>query len=116
MTTLRVMMRPMDNSAFFIPDILAVEVDTVAYIESVDSPGDVDVMRDQQRLSRRKLNDESFGVANRLNRSPERESPCPRLGPVRRWPYSQMRDQWSRRRAIPYAVQWLDRDWSTRRK
>ena len=30
MTTLRVMMRPMDNSAFFIPDILAVEADTVA--------------------------------------------------------------------------------------
>jgi hypothetical protein len=50
MTTLWVMMRPMDNSAFFIPDILAVEADTVAYIQSVDSPGNVDVMRDQQRL------------------------------------------------------------------
>ena len=60
MTTLRVMMRPMDNSAFFIPDILPVEAHTVAYIESVDSRGDVDVMRDQQRLSRRKLNDKSL--------------------------------------------------------
>ena len=60
MTTLRVMVRPMDNSAFFIPDILAVEADTVAYLETVDSRGDVDVMSDQQRLSRRKLNDESL--------------------------------------------------------
>ena len=58
MPTLWVMVRPMDDAAFFIPDILAVEADTVAYIESVDSRGDVDVMRDQQRLSRRKLNDE----------------------------------------------------------
>ena len=60
MPTLRVMMRPMDDPAFFIPDILAVEAHTVAYLESVDSRGDVDVMRDQQRLSRRKLNDESL--------------------------------------------------------
>jgi len=60
MTTLRVMVRPMDDPAFFVPDILTVEADTVAYLESVDSRGDVDVMRDQQRLSRRKLNDESL--------------------------------------------------------
>ena len=60
MTTLRIMVRPMDNAAFFVPDILAVEADTVAYLESVDSRGDVDVMRDQQRLSRRKLNDKSL--------------------------------------------------------
>ena len=60
MTTLRVMMRPMDDTALFVPDILTVEADTVAYLESVDSRGDVDVMRDQQRLSRRKLNDESL--------------------------------------------------------
>ena len=31
--------------ALFVPDILTVEADTVAYLESVDSRGDVDVMR-----------------------------------------------------------------------
>jgi len=47
MTTLRVMVRPMDDPAFFVPDILAVEAHTVAYLESVDSRGDVDVVSDQ---------------------------------------------------------------------
>ena len=60
MPTLRVMVRPMDGPAFLVPDILAVEVDVVAYFKSVYSRGDVDVVSDQQRLSRRKLNDESL--------------------------------------------------------
>ena len=60
MTTLRVMVRPMDDPVFFVPDILAVEADTVAYLESVDPRGDVYVMSDQQCLSRRKLNDKSL--------------------------------------------------------
>jgi hypothetical protein len=60
MPTLRVMVRPMDDSAFLVPDILAVKADAVAYLKSVDSRGDVDVVCYQQCLSRRKLNDESL--------------------------------------------------------
>jgi len=60
MPTLRVMVRPMDDPAFFVPDILAVKAAAVAYLKSVDSRGDVDVVCHQQCLSRRKLNDESL--------------------------------------------------------
>ena len=60
MTTLRVMVRPMDDPAFFVPDILAVEADAVAYLKSSDSRGDVNVVGDEQCLPRRKLNDESL--------------------------------------------------------
>jgi len=60
MLTLGVMVRPMDDAAFCVPDILAVKADAVAYLESVDSRSDVDVVRHQQCLSRRKLNDESL--------------------------------------------------------
>ena|SRR5258705_3048066 len=60
MPTLRVMVRPMDDPAFFVPDILAAKADAVAYLKSVDSRGDVDVVCHQQCLSRRKLNDESL--------------------------------------------------------
>ena len=51
MPTLRVMVRPMDDPAFFVPDILAVKADAVAYLKSVDSRGDVDVVCHQQCLS-----------------------------------------------------------------
>ena len=60
MPTLRIMVCPMDNSAFFVPDILAIKADAVAYLQSVNSRGDINIVRDQQRLSRRKLNDESL--------------------------------------------------------
>ena len=54
------MVRPMDDAAFFVPDILAVEADRVAHLKAVDSRGDVDIVRHQQGLSGRKLNDESL--------------------------------------------------------
>ena len=60
MTTLRVMVRPMDDPAFFVPDILAVEADAVAYLKSRDSRGNVDIVCDEQCLSRHKLNYESL--------------------------------------------------------
>jgi len=60
MPTLRVMVCPVDDPSFFIPDILAVKADVVAYLKSVDSRGDVDVVCHQQGLSRRELNDESL--------------------------------------------------------
>ena len=43
--------RPMDHTAFFVPDIFAAKADTVAYLKSVDSRSDVDVVCEQQRLS-----------------------------------------------------------------
>jgi len=40
------------------------------------------------------------GVANRLDRPPEQESPCLRLGPVRHLSHSQTLDRWGRRRTL----------------
>ena len=50
----------MDDSAFFVPNIFAVEVDAVPYRKSVEAWSDIDVVRDQQCLSRLKLKDESL--------------------------------------------------------
>src|SRR5262245_1974929 len=60
MPALRVVMRPMDGPTFFVPDILTVKADAVAYLESVDARGDIDVVCYQQRLARCNLNDESL--------------------------------------------------------
>ena len=60
MLALRVVVRPMDDSAFFVPDILAAKANTVAYLKRVDARRDVDVVRYQQCLSRRKPNDKSL--------------------------------------------------------
>src|SRR3954467_259137 len=54
------MVRPMDDPAFSVPDIFTVEANAVANRESIDARGDVDVVCYQQRLARRKLNDESL--------------------------------------------------------
>ena len=50
MSTLWVMVRPMDDTAFFIPDILAIKTNTVADLQSVDARREVDVVCNQQRL------------------------------------------------------------------
>ena len=60
MPALRIMVRPVDDAAFLVPNILAVEADAVAYGKIVDARGDVDVVCDQQCLSRLDLNDESL--------------------------------------------------------
>jgi len=60
MPALRVMVCPMDDAAFFVPNILAVETDAVAYLNSVEARCNVDVVCQQQCLSRRKLNYESL--------------------------------------------------------
>ena len=60
MPTLRIMVRPVDDPTFFVPDILAVKADAVACLKAVDSRGDVKVVCNQQCLSRGKLNDESL--------------------------------------------------------
>jgi hypothetical protein len=51
MLTLRVVVCPMDDPTFFVPEILAVKADAVAYLKSVDSRSDVDVVCHQQCLS-----------------------------------------------------------------
>ena len=58
MPTLRVMVRPVDDPALFVPHILAAKTNAVAYLKPVDSRRDVDVVCHQQCLSRRKLNNE----------------------------------------------------------
>jgi len=60
MPALRIVVRPMDDSTFRVPDVLAVKADTVANLESVDSRSDIDVVGDEHGLSRLKLNDESL--------------------------------------------------------
>ena len=47
MSTLWVMVCPMDDTAFFIPDIFAIKTNTVAYLQSGDSRRDIDVVCNQ---------------------------------------------------------------------
>ena len=49
MPALRIVVGPVDNPAFFIPDTLAVEADAVADRKSIDSRSNVDVVCYQQR-------------------------------------------------------------------
>ena len=44
-------MRPVDEAAFRIPYVLAVETDGVAWLESHNARGDVDVVDDEERLA-----------------------------------------------------------------
>jgi hypothetical protein len=60
MTTFWVVVRPMNDPAFLVPDILAVKANAVPCVKPVDSRCDVDVVCYQQRLSRRKLDNESL--------------------------------------------------------
>lgn len=60
MAALRVVMRPVDDAAFLVPNILAVEPDAVTDSQSVDARGDVDVVRYQHCLPRLELKDESL--------------------------------------------------------
>jgi len=50
MPTLWVMVCPMDDTAFFIPDILAIKTNSVPDLQSDDARREVDVVRNQQRL------------------------------------------------------------------
>ena len=50
MSTLWVMVRPMDDAAFFIPDILAIKKNPVADLQSGNARREVDVVCNQQRL------------------------------------------------------------------
>lgn len=51
MPALWVVVGPMDEAAFGVPDVLAVEANAIAYFKFVDSWGDVDVVCDEKRLS-----------------------------------------------------------------
>jgi len=53
-------MRPVNRTAFFIPDVFTVEAHPIALRKRVDAWRDVDVVRDEHRLTRRELNDESL--------------------------------------------------------
>ena len=51
MPTLWVMVRPMDDAAFFIPDILTIKANAIPDLQSGDPRRNVDVVCNQQRLS-----------------------------------------------------------------
>ena len=46
-----IVMSPVNEAAFFVPDILATEPNAVANVECVDPWSDVDVVRDEDGLS-----------------------------------------------------------------
>ena len=50
MSPLWVMVRPMDDAAFFIPDILTIKANALPELQSRDALRNVDVVCDQQRL------------------------------------------------------------------
>jgi hypothetical protein len=45
------MVRPMDDAAFFIPDILTIKANAIPNLQSGDARRNVDVVCNQQRLS-----------------------------------------------------------------
>jgi len=51
MSTLWIMVRPMDDAAFFIPDILTIKANAIPNLQSGDVRRNVDVVCNQQRLS-----------------------------------------------------------------
>ena len=51
MPALRVVMGPMNNTAFFIPNVLTVEANGVAYLKLIDPRSDVDVVCNENGLS-----------------------------------------------------------------
>ena len=50
MPTLRVMVRAMDDAAFFIPNILTIKANAIPDLQSGDARREVDVVCNQQRL------------------------------------------------------------------
>lgn len=54
----RIVMRPMDQSALLIPNILARKTDHIANLQTVDAWSKIDVVLDQNRLSRSEADDE----------------------------------------------------------
>ena len=57
-------MRPVDDSPFRVPFVLAFEGDGIAGAQVLDARGDVNVVRDQHRLSRRKAHEEALMAAS----------------------------------------------------
>lgn len=43
----RIAVRPVDDSAFAVPFVLAIKIDPVAVCEAGDARGDIDVVRNQ---------------------------------------------------------------------
>ena len=58
MSALWVVVGPVDHAAFFVPDVLTFEVNSVACFKAVEARSEVDVVCYQQCLTRSKLNDE----------------------------------------------------------
>ena len=50
MPTLWIMVRPMDDAAFFIPDILTIKANAIPDLQSGDARREVEVVCNQQRL------------------------------------------------------------------
>ena len=51
MPTLWVMVRPMDDAALFVPDLLAIKANAIPDLQSADARRNFDVVCNQQRLS-----------------------------------------------------------------
>lgn len=63
MLAARIVMRPVNESALFVPFVFSVERDGIASTEGGDSRGEVNVVGNQQRLSGFKTQDEALVAA-----------------------------------------------------
>ena len=60
MTTLRIVVRPVDHAALVVPLVLAIESNVIARPQCPDSRRQVDVMRDKQGAPLREFQDETL--------------------------------------------------------
>ena len=60
----RVVMRPMHDSTFFAPFILAIQFHDVTHLKLIDSRRQIDIVRHQNRAARRNTDDEFLMTAS----------------------------------------------------
>jgi hypothetical protein len=58
MSTVRIMMRPVDDTTFRVPFVLAEKFNRIAFSKIVNTPTDIDVVGDKKSLTRRKSENE----------------------------------------------------------
>ena len=63
MVAIRVMVCPVDDAALWIRFILTIELNSIATAQCFDAVGDVDVMGDEQGLTRCKAEDKALMAA-----------------------------------------------------
>ena len=63
MSTARVMMRPMDDAAFMVPFVFTIKLHSVTALEIGNARREIDIVRDQERLTIHEFEDEALVAA-----------------------------------------------------